>query len=185
MNMNLTFSNKSPWTQEIYKKVYQKEKKNKDIKYEFETKRTEVYYHLNNYSHISATIPAMTLIHQIDELNQQEKYAISMNNAIYVKKLYSYLQSKLLKIYSFDSEFQKVLENSTKRIGTLKEDIELMLKSPYCEEKDKIFIEHLLKELDGFGKVGNIHILEYGPFIKNELKEVFCDDIVNHICKFI
>ena len=102
-----------------------------------------------------------------------------------LKKLYSYLQSKLLKIYSFDSEFQKVLENSTKRIGTLKEDIELMLKSPYCEEKDKIFIEHLLKELDGFGKVGNIHILEYGPFIKNELKEVFCHDIVNHICKFI
>ena len=185
MNMNLTFSNKLPWTQEIYKKVYQKEKKNKDIKYEFETKRSEIYYHLHNYSHTSATIPAMTLIHQIDELNQQEQYAISMNNAIYVKKLYSYLQFNLLNMYSFHAEFQKVLTNSTKRIVILKEDIELMLKSPYCHEKDKIFIEHVLKELDGFGKVGDIHIFEYGVLIENTLKQVFCSDIANHICKFI
>lgn len=185
MNMNLTVSNKLPWTQEIYKKVYQKAKKNKDIKNKFHNKRSEIYYHLHNYSHTSATIPAMTLIHQIDELNQQEQYAISMNNAIYVKKLYSYLQFNLLNMYSFHAEFQKVLTNSTKRIVILKEDIELMLKSPCCHEKDKIFIEHLLKELDGFGKVGDIHIFEYGVLIENTLKQVFCSDIANHICKFI
>ena len=127
----------------------------------------------------------MTLIHQIDELNQQEQYAISMNNAIYVKKLYSYLQFNLLNMYSFDEEVQKVLTNSTKRIVILKEEMSMILHSPYCNEKDKIFIEHVLKELDGFGKVGDIHIFEYGVLIENTLKEVFCSDIANHICKFI
>ena len=176
---------KLPWMQEIYKKVYQKARKNKDIKYEFDIKRSEDYYHLNNYSHTSATIPAMTLIHQIDELNQEEEYAISMNNAIYVKKLYSYLQFNLLNIYSFDEEVQKVLTNSTQRIVVLKEEMSMILHSPCCKEKDKIFIEHVLKELDGFGKVGDIHIFEYGVLIENTLKEVFCSDIANHICKFI
>lgn len=176
---------KLPWMQEIYKKVYQKARKNKDIKNKFHNKRSDVYYHLNNYSHSSTTIPAMTLIHQIDELNQEEEYAISMNNAIYVKKLYSYLQFNLLNIYSFDEEVQKVLTNSTQRIVVLKEEMSMILHSPCCKEKDKIFIEHVLKELDGFGKVGDIHILDYGVLIENTLKEVFCTDIANHICKFI
>lgn len=176
---------KLPWMQDIYKKVYQKARKNKDIKNKFHNKRSDVYYHLNNYSHITATIPAMTLIHQIDELNQEEEYAISMNNAIYVKKLYSYLQFNLLNIYSFDEEVQKVLTNSTQRIVVLKEEMSMILHSPCCKEKDKIFIEHVLKELDGFGKVGDIHICEYGVLIENTLKEVFCSDIANHICKFI
>ena len=176
---------KLPWMQDIYKKVYQKARKNKDIKNKFHNKRSDVYSHLNNYSHITATIPAMTLIHQIDELNQQEKYAISMNNAIYVKKLYSYLQFNLLNMYSFDEEVQKVLTNSTQRIVVLKEEMSMILHSPYCNEKDKIFIEHVLKELDGFGKVGDMHIFEYGVLIENTLKQVFCSDIANHICKFI